>query len=193
MNHPSREQWLAHLYTDETDAAETDPLREHLASCPECRDRVESWRSVVGQLDQWKIAPLPAEPGRRSKLPRVAAIAAALIGLLALGFIAGRQSSVSKAEVAALREQVVQLSAGLDQRIQQVASAESAKQLKPVSAAVRDELQDLRAEQTANYLSLRKELETVAVFTAASFRQTESSLVQLANSAAPTDLRKTIQ
>ena len=44
---------------------------------------------------------------------------------------------------------------------------------------------DLRTEQAANYLSLRKELETVAVFTAAGFRQTESSLVHLAGGAAP--------
>jgi anti-sigma factor RsiW len=194
MNHPSREQWLAHLYADEADAAETAPLREHLASCPECRDRVESWRSVLGSLDQWEIAPLPAEPTRRrSNVVRIAAIAAALVALLAVGFMAGRQSSASKAEVAALRQQLGQLTAGLDQRMQQVAAAESAKQLKPVSAAVREELHDLRTEQTANYLSLRKELETVAVFTAASFRQTESSLVQLANNSAPADPRKTIQ
>lgn len=194
MNHPTREQWLSQLYADEPESAESASLRDHLASCQECRGRLESWRSVAGKLDQWKIAPQVVEPARRpSRGVRIAAAAAAVAGLLVVGFVIGKQTSASKTEVAELRQQLTRLTAGLDQRIQQAAAIESARQLKPVSTAFQDDLLDLRAEQTANYLSIRKELETVAVYTAAGFRQTESSLVQLANSSVPTELPKSIR
>lgn len=195
MNHPTREAWLAHLYADEAaDPAEAARLRQHLSECAECRADVARWQAVLGGLDQWRIAPQPlATSAKGARWRRGYSVAASVAVLLTVGFFAGRGTAASKDEVAALRAQLAALETGLDSRVRSAAVAETKEQLKPFATAVGDQLRDLRTEQAANYLSLRKELETVAVFTAAGFRQTESSLVQLANSSSPSARPDTLQ
>lgn len=94
-DHPSSADWMLYLYGEST---ETDrrSMSEHLAACPECAGRVERWRATMSDLDAWetetRLEPAGSvvqssahRSGARNAFMRVA------IGLagLALTFLAG--------------------------------------------------------------------------------------------------------
>ncbi len=54
MNHPTPEAWMAYLYR-EMPPADHAGLSEHLAACPECLEKVKTWRRTLGALDDWSL------------------------------------------------------------------------------------------------------------------------------------------
>lgn len=94
MKHPDTQEWMGWLYGEAAPAAKLD-LEAHLAVCPECRERVERWRSTMGHLD---VAAAPRlEAVRRPRFwPWLKGAAAAAV-LLVSGVVVGRLSHGSEA------------------------------------------------------------------------------------------------
>jgi hypothetical protein len=180
MKHPNREEWMSYLY----DELETEPRRaldRHLEQCAECRDHVAQWRSTSKQLDAFEVSAARPVASLWPVWVRWATAAAAAVVILAGGFALGRFTGASRTEVAALRNQIAALATDAESRAIAAARAETQSQLQPFAAAVSEQLRTTRAQHAADYASLRKELETVAVLTEVGFRQTENQIVELAS------------
>jgi len=173
MKHPSREEMMSYLY-DELESEPRRALERHLEECAPCRAHLAEWRSTTRQLDAYAAAPArTTRPGRQHwARPALAAAAAAVV--LFAGFALGRSSSVSHAELEAATQDV-------EARALAAGRAEAQRQLQQFAADVGKRLDTLQAQQSDDYASLRKELETVAVLTEAGFRQTENRFVALAD------------
>lgn len=199
--HPDREQWMAYLY-HEVDPSTRSGLEQHLAGCPACTSQVATWRTTMGQLEAWGLPAHEAEPATfRIPFPALKWAAAALI-LVGLGLFLGRMSSPPP-DLAALRQEIAQqvrqeLDAHYQAQLHQasatvLAAAQAQTRQYLLSYAREDQAQRLAERQTllsswreldaqrqTEILGLRRDLETVAVFTDAGLRQAEQQLVSLA-------------
>jgi anti-sigma factor RsiW len=173
MKHPSREEMMSYLY-DELEPEPRHTLEHHLAECASCRAHLAEWRSTTRQLDAYEIAPARISQAQPQRWTRPALAAAAAVVVLFAGFALGRSSGVSRAELESAKQdvEVKALAAG---------RTEARRQLQQFAADVGKRLDTLQAQQSSDYASLRKELETVAVLTEAGFRQTENRFVALAD------------
>lgn len=165
---------MSYLY-DELELEPRNALDHHLEQCAPCRASLAEWRSTTRQLEVYAVAAsrTPRTTARQQwTCPALAAAAAAVV--LLAGFSLGRTSGVSRAELATLKR---------DTEAQAVAvgRAEAQRQLQQFATDMGKRLDEFQAQQTRDYTSLRKELETVAVLTEASFRQTENRIVALAD------------
>lgn len=157
MKHPSKEEWMDFVYGEKAGASD---LRAHLASCAECRRDVEGWRATMRTLDTWKL-PAATTHARSGHWLRWAAAAAVF---LAAGVAIG--SSVRKSpDVTALERSVQALAERIDQE----------------RAATALALRDLETRRVTDLVSLRRDLEQVAVATDAGLKMTQSQLVRLAS------------
>jgi uncharacterized membrane-anchored protein YhcB (DUF1043 family) len=210
MNHPKPEDWMPYLF-GETKPEHRRQLKLHLQDCPECREQVSSWERNLGRLDSWKLPTAP--PSRQALQPFLtwAAAAAALIVFIASGFVFGRitasGSDARKIQAAIepqLRQQMrqefaqmlrqemdkstaVTLSAAQRQAQQLVTeydqslSANRSAEVQAIYAA----LDKLAARHASDFISLKKDVDTVAVMTDAGLRRTEQQLVQFADYTQP--------
>lgn len=186
LNHPRREEWMAYLY-DELPRAEKAMLAAHLRDCAVCRAEVKPWQNAMGALDSGKAIP------RRERIPVAQpllkwGIAAAL--MLLAGFGAGRLVSPAGADTKALRAEIkaelrTELLAELEHRQEQQwvmykygDEEKRALDNKAIFAAIGK----VDADRLADYDSLHKELETVAVLTQDSLQQQQQQIVTLAGS-----------
>src|SRR5437867_8263735 len=201
MNHPTREQWMSYLY-DELTAEEHANLAAHLAVCPDCKAKVGDWRSALSCLDAWQVPSKRPAIAPSRVMVRWAAAAAILLGA---GFGIGRLASATvtaervRAEIGPkirqeLRQELAQtLRAELDRTASAAlaASSEQAKQLladyaKAIETkyaedrqAIYASMNKLESQHLADYLSLKKDVDTVAVLTDVGLRRTQQQLVQL--------------
>jgi hypothetical protein len=174
-------------------------LGAHLAACPNCATHVQTWRNSMNTLDEW---PLPARRrAARQWLPMLKWAAAAAV-VLAIGFAMGRQTSNARAEVAALKDSVAQLSALVASEhnlnfSNSVAMASSAntETLRLLAEYSRLQQEQRAADQEVIKTALRtfdlrlgrvrSDLQTVAVNTEAGFEQTHENLAQLVSYTLP--------
>ena len=206
MKHPEREEWVPFLY-GEGKPADQHRLETHLQNCPECRQEIESWQRSLRRLDEWT---LPHSPRPVTFAPWVQWAAAAML-VLSLGVGIGRLStrSVDPERVRAsiepeLRRQIRQ---ELAQTVRAEVDRASAATLAASSArvdnlfanfaqalesrrsqdgqAISDALGRLQSQYAADFLALKKDVDTVAVNADAGFQQTEQQLVQLAGYTRP--------
>ena len=169
MNHPTREDLVAHLY-GELPPEQQAELTTHLAQCADCQRLATAWQSTMAELDTWKIPAL--QPKRTRELERVVftpvlkwAIAACLA--VGFGFLGGRWSAPS-ADTAAWRTELKQLAATLEtQRTED-------------RRAVTDILMTMQSQHSEDYAALRRALETLAVNTEDSLQTAQQQIVQLA-------------
>jgi len=208
MNHPTREEWMSYLY-DELTAEEHSSLAAHLAVCSDCKTRVSDWRAARKNLDAWQ---LPARPGRlplQRPLVRWAAAAALMIGI---GFGVGRFATPATANAGKiraaiepeirqqLRQEFTQL---LRDELDKAASATLAASGEQTKHWVEDYAQALETKRTednqaiyaalnklesqrlADFVSLKKDVDTVAWWTDAGLRRARQELVQLADFTQP--------
>jgi hypothetical protein len=182
MKHPTREQLVAFLYED-CDRAEKSETAQHLDTCAECRNQLQTWRATATTLHKYEVAPslsLWERAGvkalRRSWLPFSAAAAA----LLAAGIVLGThwQSRANSNQT--------QLVAELRQRVE-ISEQENAK-TKKLLADLSESMAENRAKDQAALVAVaqelqatRKDVETVAVLTEAGFKNAQNQLVRLAN------------
>ncbi len=182
LNHPPREEWMAHLY-NELSHPDHERLSAHLKRCPECRVRVGEWRATMASLDKWK---LPAVRPARAAQPLLKwAVAAALVFGLGLGLGSGYLLSANARNLAATRREMqTQFQVQLDQQRKQliaemtrVVDERSFKDSRVTLAALRE----MNAAHRADYDALHKELETMAVLTESGLRETHQQIVSLAS------------
>ena len=203
MNHPPSETWMSYLY-GELSAGERAKLSAHLQTCPDCAAKIGDWQSAQNQLDAWRV---PAKRRRAAlALPALKWAAAAAI-LLSAGFSAGRftAATVEAEKVRAalepeLRREFAQtLRAELDKSASATLAA-SAAQTKALLADYAGAAEAARAadhqaydaalnkvtlQHDADFVLLKKDLDTVAVNTDADLRRTEQQVIQLADSTQP--------
>ena len=207
MNHPTPEEWMSYLY-DEVSSEEHGRRTAHLAVCPECKAKVVEWRAARRDLDAW---PLPTKRARVVRARPLIKWAAAAAIVLAAGFGFGRLASATadaekvrtkiepeirqrlRGEFAQLLRDELEKAASTT-----VAASEEQTRLlltdfaKAVEAKRREDnqtmnavLDRLEARRAADYVSLKQDLDTVAVLTDASLRRAQQQLVQLADYTQP--------
>jgi hypothetical protein len=182
---------MAYLYAEVSPADKTR-LTAHLGDCDYCRGEVGRWQNAREALDWGKTA----GPRKRACLPQPLlkwGIAAALT--LAVGFSAGRFAPPAGANTPALRaslkselrsELLAELKQSQERDLaawQLSAEEKRAEDDKLILAAIRR----IDADRQADYASLHKELETVAVLTQASLQNTQQQIVTLASYSLPND------
>jgi hypothetical protein len=157
MKHPSKEEWMDFVYGEKADATE---LRAHLASCADCRRDVESWRATMRTLDAWKLPAEKVSPRGAQWFRWAAAAAVFLSAGIAIG------ASMRKGpDVGAIEKSIQTLAERIDQERATTALA----------------LRDLEARRVSDLVSLRRDLEQVAVATDAGLKMTQNQLVRLAS------------
>jgi anti-sigma factor RsiW len=196
MKHPDQESWISYLYHDDLPPGRRAELESHLAACRSCRDRLASWNRVRQHLDTRRI---PARTLRFPSAPNLLRLAATLM-VLAAGMALGRYALADRPDLESFRVQIrEELAAELRSDWQDSLSAAKAAQradldflLAEFAAALEQQRrQDLGAVQQAmlqldhqhrsDHASLRRDVETVAMLTDASFRLAHEQLVQVAS------------
>ena len=188
MTHPKREDWMSYLY-DELSATERSTLQAHLDSCAECHAQMSVWQSVGAEMNTWKLSPRVPRP-RPFAFLRWAA-AAVIVGLAIVGAL--RLNALSH-EVKALRAELQRMPR---QDVESAANTatKTATEAQAMVTALAEQweqkrlgdqqallaaLQKLNARHAQDYATLRKELETVAVFSEAGWQSAQSQISSLA-------------
>ena len=211
MNHPERETWIPYLF-GEANSKQQRELEIHLLECGECREQLEQWRKSLHRLDEWRL-PEEQLPARRFQpfAPLMKLAAAAAI-VLCVGYAIGHASA--KPDIAKLRaalEPALQKEMG--QRMDEMLAAKLKAQTDLVMEAAMkhaDEvgqvaaraLADARNEdrqtilaafekfdnqRATDLLSLKKQLDTLAVNTDLGFSETQQRFAQFANYTQPSN------
>lgn len=174
MNHPTREDLVAHLYSELPPERQAE-LTAHLGQCADCQKLATEWRGTMAELDTWKLPAPQPKRGREHEPVLFApflkwAIAACLA--VSFGFLGGRISAPAP-DTAALR-------AALAPELQKLSAAVDAK-LAEDRRAVTEILQTMQTQRTEDYASLRRALETLAVNTEDELQTAQQQIVQLAS------------
>ena len=203
---------MSYLY-DELTTEEHSSLAAHLAVCPDCKTRVSDWRTARKNLDVWQLPARPARVPFQRPLVRWAAAAALMIGI---GFGAGRfatpvAANAGKIRAAIepeirqqLRQEFTQL---LRDELDKAASATLAASGEQTKHWVEDYAQALETKRTeerqaiyaalnkllADVVSLKKDVDTVAVYADAGLRRARQELVQLADYTQPANISNSPQ
>jgi Putative zinc-finger len=194
MKHPEREEWVPFIF-GEASAGQTRQLESHLDECAECRDEIQSWQRSLGRLDSWK---LPAVAKRRTNFAPLVKWAAAAAVVLSIGFAIGRGTAahvdadkVRAAVEKDLRGQLAQIAR--DEAAKTASLAITAYSQKTETRRAADNrvmfavLERLETQHTTDCLTLKKELDTLAINADAGLRQTEEQLVQFADYSRPSN------
>ncbi|MDB6067572.1 MAG: putative transrane anti-sigma factor [Pedosphaera sp.] len=184
MKHPAREAWMAYLY-GELSRKDHARLAAHQKACADCRSNLQSWQSTMQGLDQYQLKHVRTSARPRQPILKWAAAAALILGIgFGLGKFLTNASADTVASRAALKAEIrAELVAELKQQ------KEALDQYKKAADDRRNEdhrlllaaIGKVDADRQADYVSLRKELETVAVLTEDSFQQAQRQIVTLAN------------
>jgi hypothetical protein len=184
---------MSYLY-DELPAESQELLRAHLKDCAACRAQIETWQGATRQMNEWQL------PRRRkvSHMPTVGRWAAAA-AIVALAVIGAMNILATKREVKQLRAEVQaqaqrELNAALVKVTEQASKSASAEAQALVAAVVQKleekrisdqqtilaALQKLNTQRLTDYVKLRKELETVALFSEVGLQHAENQISSLA-------------
>jgi hypothetical protein len=220
MNHPSREEWMSYIY-HESEGAERAGLDAHLRECERCTSQLREWRVAQKRLDDWRLAPAPpaqiANPARALWSAATLRWSAAAVLTLMMGFAAGRAGSAMDARKlrAAIEPEIRQQ---LSQEFAQMLKAEIGRASADTLAAagsqsrdllavyasaaedrdtavhsdIYDQLDRLESQHLADYLSLKKDLDTVAINTDTDLRNQQQELAFVARAEHPASVTNTI-
>ncbi|HWX20502.1 MAG TPA: hypothetical protein VN578_11440 [Candidatus Binatia bacterium] len=178
MNHPKREDWVPCLY-GETRPDLRRQLKEHLLECAECREELQSWKHSLHRLDAWKLPRTDRSFDLVAPFLKWAAAAVLVLGLgFGVGRLAGRQSDLEKVRA--------RLEPEIRQQLRQEFAQMLRQEIDKSAAATLAQSQRQAEEVGATYYSLlKKDLDTVAINTSVSLRQTEQDLLQVADYTPP--------
>jgi hypothetical protein len=210
MNHPTSEEWMSYLY-DEMEATERARLTGHLEGCTQCRAKVAAWQGAQRSLDEWRLEPCRTPKVTVLARPWLKWAAAAVL-FAGVGFSAGRFSMARPVDAQKLRAEIEpqlrqQLRAELVQTMREELDKSAAATLAASREQTRGMLADygrkienaraddnavisaaldrLDSQQADDYVSLKKQLDTVAVMTESGLRRTENQMVELAGMTTP--------
>jgi len=207
MNHPSREEWMSYLY-DELNADQSANLKAHLHTCLDCKSKVNEWQAARSGLDEWRA---PKRRWRVLLAQRMVKWAVAAAIVLSIGVGVGRLTSappdVQQVRAAIepelrqeLRREFAQLfrdqldksasttlAASTEQTRQLLAEFARAVEAKRTEdyQAINAALDKLQSQRLADFFSLKKDVDTMAVLTESGFRRAQQQLVQLADYTQP--------
>ncbi len=184
MKHPAPEEWSAYVF-GETAPDRKRELNAHLASCPECAQEIAGWRRSLERLNEWEL-PDRERPVLRLQPAVKLALAACL--LLLIGFGLGQQRG-SNALRAALEQGLADADAKHEAQFNAV--LRSLPELVRTASeedrrAILAQLDRINQDHRADFVSLRRDLETVASLTEEEIRQANLKLLQFA-AATPTE------
>lgn len=196
MKHPDRDEWAPYIF-GEAPADKRKQLSAHLESCAECAEELSAWRRTLGRLDAWEVPESPR--ARRDFQPLVRfALAACLILLAGIGI--GRfggsaradselrrlQATMAESErnrAAALAESEQRMTAALHAQMNSMWQAVPAL----VNSLAEDDRRALAARfqqvadrHAADFVSLRRDIETVASIAQEEIQQANFKLLQVA-------------
>ena len=89
MNHPNREEWMAYLYKEVGRKRQAE-LKEHLKLCSQCQADVTAWRSVMKELDRWRLPERRGVSKARWDMRWAVRWTAAAVLLILAGYAVGR-------------------------------------------------------------------------------------------------------
>jgi Putative zinc-finger len=198
VKHPNSSEWMSLLY-GECSPERRRELDAHLATCPACAGQMQTWRSSMNALDDW---PLPARRHTRRQWVPMLKWAAAAAVVLAVGFAIGRETSNSRAEVAALKSSIANLTTVVEQEHNfnlsnslAMAATANTETLRVLGDYARLQQEQRIADQEVIKTALRSfdlrlgrvryDLLTVAENTEAGFQQTHENLAELASYSLP--------
>jgi hypothetical protein len=176
MKHPTPDQWLDYVYSEQDNSSRLD-LEAHLAVCPECTRLVRGWQTTGARLDAWQITAPVAISRTARRWPWAAAAALALL----LGISLGRSFSGSER----VRMQIEsELRAEFDHKL--LAATDQLQQARQQDQRNTLNLLDqMEARRVADQARLREQMETVAVFTQSGLQRAQSQLHTLAQLTTP--------
>lgn len=206
MKHPEREEWVPFLF-GEASPADQHRLQTHLQHCDQCRHQIETWQRSRLLLDEWKL-PRPPQPVIFAPWARWAAAAAIV---LALGFGIGRLSPRPPTAEQLRAAIAPELHRQVQQEVAQAVRSEAARttaawltasnqRLDNLFAGLAETLEKrgaqdrlafsaaldrLQTQYAADFLALKKDVDTIAVNADAGLRQAEQQLVHLAGYSQP--------
>lgn len=193
--HPSDATWMEFLY-GELDADEAAKLTAHLAGCSQCSHAVAAWRDTMQELDAW-------EPPRNRTVPAAAAgpvsrqastltVALVVCAAFLCGLIGHALLTPSADE---LRSELrAEWNRDLQRRLAtlQQTSPENGLRAAPVSQALADweKASSVREERIRlvlsdllqNQMTLREDLETLALEAESQILRTRAELIRLRRS-----------
>ena len=200
MNHPTDEQWGQYLF-GEAGPDLNAKLKAHLAECTDCAREVAAMQRTVRQLDAWQ---LPEHPRQRRALDPMIKLAIAAAVVLAMGIGLGRLTAPKPVDVQSLRsewrasllEEVESArSAGEERMLRETTLALQtlARDMSATIAAGRQEdrtafeaaLDQLKQQRDIDYVSLRRDLETVASAADQQIRHAHLKIFELATTTTP--------
>ncbi len=184
---------MSYLY-DESPTGSQESLRAHLKECAACRAQIATWQGATRQMNEWPL-PRRRKVSHSPSLPRWG-VAAAIVALAVIG---ATNILAMKREVKQLRADVQsqvqrELNAAFVQIMEQASQSASAE-AQTLIAAVAEKLEEkrlhdqqamlaafqkLNTQRITDYAKLRKELETVAVFSEAGWQHAENQISSLA-------------
>jgi Putative zinc-finger len=200
MNHPSSEEFVPYVFGEAKPEARRR-LRQHLAECAECRDEVERWKQSLNRLDAWRLPRPARYPQVLEPLLRWAVAGAMAGAILLAGFAAGRFSSPKPALAEVRQEVAMEVRQQLHQELArqlnaklasatsdavaasvartrqlltvyaQAQEARRAEQARAIAVALDQLDRRWQAQRVADYMTLKEQLDTVAVNTDAGLRQ----------------------
>ena len=205
QNHPGSEEWIP-LLSGEAGAETKRRLEAHLGSCAACAEKVNGWRRSLGRLDAWKVPRMNRARGLPIQPLAWAAAAAIIIG----AFVAGRFTGVTvdadaiRAELksdlrAEIRQGFARTAADSSKALDQLelrlasatakSSAQLAEEFVEVINSLREDDRDatealfdkLQKQYTADFVMLRRDLETLASTTDEEIESARLKLYQLAS------------
>jgi len=204
MNHPTKEQWMSYCY-DETNAQERAELAAHLQVCPECSGTVNAWLRTRSDLDEWKLRRKPSR--RAPQALKWAAVGVAMCLSFAMGAFTvatqtvrglratlelsvGNQlraefSKLLQDEMKKARNSITEASEERTKELLKLFATEINGRHKQERQAIYAALDKIDSQRAADYLALKKELDTLAVNADTELRTTERHLIQLATFAQP--------
>jgi hypothetical protein len=191
MRHPEHEEWIPFIF-GEADAGRKQQLESHLEDCAECRDEIQSWQRSLGRLDSWK---LPPTAKRRANFAPLVKWAAAAAVVLCVGFAIGRGTAHADAEKIRakvehdLRGELAQIAH--DEAVKTASLAITGYSQKAEIRRADDNraifavLERLETQHATDCLTLKKELDTLAINADAGLRKAEEQFVQFADYSHP--------
>src|SRR5258706_14779576 len=211
MNHPERETWVPYMF-GEANSKQQQELDEHLNECTECRKQLEQWQRSLHQLDEWRLPAVEIVTPRFQPFAPLMKLAAAAAVVLCIGYAVGHVTAkpdVTKLR-AALEPQIrKELHAQLDQILDEklkahansvlAAATKHADELGEASAraiadartedhqAILSAFDKFDTQRATDLLSLKKQLDTLAVNTDLGLRETQQRFAQFANYSQPSN------
>jgi anti-sigma factor RsiW len=169
MSHPKPDELSEFLY-DELPPDRRAAVAQHVESCADCRATIDAWRAVRTNLAAWKLPASALPPTGAARSTGALRWTAAAVLLLGAGYGVARMTERTEkpVDLAALRSD---LAREVRQEVRNELTTELTNHANTLNASQRvfqtrmiDAMDKLETRQVVDFASLRKDMETMAVY-----------------------------